>query len=79
MKIIDVRDYVIVAAGINTGSGGVIELGHAVYDSQQIIILHPAVIVPGFVKGTPANDGRVVEVSLKNLHPFRKKIFKAGL
>ncbi len=76
VEIVDIRDHMIASAGIDAGSGIVIQLGGLIYHPQQIFILLSPVAVPGFVKRAPPYNGRMVEISLQHLHPFRQKSFQ---
>ena len=76
VHVIDVRGHMEIAAGVDTGPGGVEELGHLIDDRQQIVVLL-AGIGPSLVEGAPTYDGRVVEVPVQRLHPFRQKVLDA--
>jgi len=66
----DVRLNMVIAAGIDAGTGGVHGFGYVVDQGNGGVKLLAATLIPGFVVGTPADDGGVVEVPVDLLDPL---------
>ena len=69
MNVKNIRYHMVMTAGIHTRAGGINGLCCVVDRRQNAVILFSSVPVPGFVKGTPANQRRGIEIPVQNVHP----------
>ena len=68
-----------VTGGIDARTGRVKCFGDLIDLTQYIIALFASIHIPGLVKRTPADECRMVEVTLDLLDPFRKHILDVGI
>lgn len=67
MHVKDIRNNVVVAAGIDAGTGGVILLGDLPCEGKKAVNLSASLKIPGLIERTPAYDGGMVEISFNRL------------
>ncbi len=77
MDIENIGDNMVVAAGIDNGTGPVHGFGHLINQTEHRVILLAAIQVPGFVKGAPADYSRMIEITRHNFHPFSQELFQS--